>query len=77
MKRTIQQYDKNEKNLLEELSLKNSIVKELESKIHRSTSENQYVNGEYEKEIELLKEERLNLQRKVGALENELLRKIL
>jgi len=72
MNRVLQQCEKNEKNLLEEVSVKGSIVKELETKIHRNGSDHEYVSGEYEKEIELLKEERVNLLRKVGVLENEL-----
>lgn len=71
MRRVIQQSEKNEKSLLEEITIKNSIVKELESKLHRNGSESQYVYSEYDKEIELLKEERATLMRRVGALENE------
>jgi len=72
MRRVIQQSEKNEKSLLEEVAIKNSIVKELENKLHRNGSESQYVYAEYDKEIELLKEERATLMRRVGALENEL-----
>ena len=72
MKRVLQQCEKNERNLHEEAAVKGSIVKELETKIHRNGSDHEYMCGEYEKEIELLKEERISLLRKVGVLENEL-----
>lgn len=71
MRRALHQAEKNEKNYLDEISTKNSIIKELENKLHRNTSENQYVYGEYEKEIEILKDEKTNLLRKVSTLESE------
>ncbi len=72
MRRTLKQTEKNEKNFLEEISVKNTIVKELENKIHRTNSENQYVYGEYERELELHKDEKTQLARKVAGLENDL-----
>jgi len=71
MRRALHQAEKNEKNYLDEISTKNSIIKELENKLHRNTSENQYIYGEYEKEIEILKDEKTNLLRKVSTLESE------
>jgi len=72
MRRALQQSERNEKNFLDEIATKNSIIKELENKLHRNTSENQYVYGEYDKEIEILKDEKVNLLRKISALESEL-----
>jgi len=72
MRRALQQSERNEKNFLDEIATKNSIIKELENKLHRNTSENQYVYGEYDKEIEILKDEKVNLLRKINALESEL-----
>lgn len=77
MRRALQQSERNEKNFLDEIATKNSIIKELENKLHRNTSENQYVYGEYEKEIEILKDEKANLLRKTSALESELAGKVL
>lgn len=68
----LHQYDKNERNLLDEMSTKNKYVSELENKISVRASEHNQIVDDYEKELDNLRIEKTSYLKKLQELESEL-----
>jgi hypothetical protein len=72
LKRVIHQYEKNERKLLEDLHAQTNLAQELETRVMMKQEQSQQIVDDYDREVEELRAERVQLLRRISELESEL-----